>query len=283
MLPQQSPAAQDGARRLFGFSQERRSCRLWAACILPKTVQGRALVAGQDRPQLPALGPNFPVRSGKYPQLKYGFPAPSGKQPHHQFIGGRRPSILAGTRQRLRRDRLGEPERSASGERLSREAEAAAPVFRSPSPSVGSNGRRQGRAGSEGQRTALISAFFSSDQQAVRLTRRPGATRSRPDEPERGCKLKLSGPSGKQPHHQFIGGRWPSILAGTRQRLRRDRLGEPKRSERLSQEAEAAAPVFRSPSPSVGSDGQRQGRAGSEGQRTALISASSVQISRRSD
>ena len=173
---------------------------------------------------------------------------PSGKQPRHQFIGGRWPSILAGTRQRLRRDRLGEPERSVSGERLSQEAEAAAPVFRSPSPSVGSDGRRQGRKGSEGQRTALISAFFSSDQQAVRLTRRPEATRSRPDEPERGYKLKLSGPSGKHPHHQFIGGRWPSILAGTRQRLRRDRRGEPERSvsgERLSQEAEAAGPVFR--------------------------------------
>ena len=51
-----SLAAQDGARRLFGFSQERRSCRLWAACIPPKTVQGRSLAAGQDRPQLPALG-----------------------------------------------------------------------------------------------------------------------------------------------------------------------------------------------------------------------------------
>ena len=59
------------------------------------------------------------------------------------------------------------------------------PSFVSPSPSVGSDGRRQGRAGSEGQRTALISAFFSSDQQAVRLARRPEATRSRPDEPER--------------------------------------------------------------------------------------------------
>ena len=188
---------------------------------------------------------------------------PSGKQPRHQFIGGRRPSIPAGTRQRLRQDRLGEPERSVSGERLSQEAKAAVPVFRSPSLSVGSDGRRQGRAGSDGQRTALISAFFGSDQQAVRLTRRPGATRSRPDEPERGCKLKLSGPSGKQPHHQFIGGRWPSILAGTRQRLRRDRLGELKRSvsgERLSQEAEAAVPVV---TPSVGSAGRRQGRTGS--------------------
>ena len=54
------------------------------------------------------------------------------KKPCHQFIGGRWPSILAGTRQRLRRDRLGEPKRSASGERLSQEAEAAGPVFRLP-------------------------------------------------------------------------------------------------------------------------------------------------------
>ena len=69
-----SLAAQDGARRLFGFSQERRSCHLWAACILPKTVQGRTLATGQGRPQLPALGLDFPDLSGKYPQLKFSFP-----------------------------------------------------------------------------------------------------------------------------------------------------------------------------------------------------------------
>ena len=113
------------------------------------------------------------------------------KKPCHQFIGGRWPSILAGTRQRLRRDRLGEPERSVSGERLSQEAEAAGP---GRTPSVGSDGRRQGRKGSEGQRTALISAFFSSDQQAIRLTRRPEATRSRPEEPEANlCRPPVAG------------------------------------------------------------------------------------------
>ena len=77
--------------------------------------------------------------------------------------------------------RPGESERQR---RLSGKGKVAVPVFRLPT-SVGSDGRRQGRAGSEGQRTALISSFFSSDQQAVRLTRRPGATRSRPNEPER--------------------------------------------------------------------------------------------------
>ena len=43
-----------------------------------------------------------------------------------------------------------------------RRGRACQPVFRSPSPSVGSDGRRQGRKGSQGRRTALITASFGS-------------------------------------------------------------------------------------------------------------------------
>ncbi len=148
--------------------------------------------------------------------------------------------------------------------RLGRKASSAVIVGGSaavPLPtSGGSAGRRQGRAGSEGQRTALISAFFSSDQQAVRLTRRPGATRSRPDEPERGCRLAGEGRRSWRGRASVSDGiAWESRNGAPAEK------GSPRRPK-------PPHPSSVSPT-SVGSDGRRQGRAGSEGQRTALISA----------
>ena len=159
--------------------------------------------------------------------------------------GRRRPSIPAG-RVSVPMESRGRAWGVSPG--LSGEAEPANPS--SVTPSVGSDGRRQGRAGSEGQRTALISAFFSSDQQAVRLARRPEATRSRPDEPERGCRLAGDG--------------------------RRSWRGRASVSDGIAWESRNGAPAEkgspRRPKPphpssvsstSVGSDGRRQGREGS--------------------
>ena len=195
-----------GRRRLSPDSKTGGACEGIAASR-SGLAERRTLIPGRRRPSIPAGRASVPMESrgrawGVSPGLSGEAESanPSSVSPRiipFPAVSPKRSAAetWAGTRTIIRRLLPVEPLGGVSSQRLgpeSRSASADSPgSARSPFPSsvsptsVGSDGRRQGRAGSQGQRTALITVFFSSDQQAVRLTRRPEATRSRPSEPER--------------------------------------------------------------------------------------------------
>ncbi len=126
----------------FGFSQTGRRLRLWEPLSIGQD-EARPVLASAKPGAVSAFGLYFPT--GKSPQLE-----------------SRREKAVdpGGDAKRLRLDRLGEP----SGERLSQEAEAAAPVFRLPVPERrlrrSATGSR--RVGGSADRADLCFLQFSS-------------------------------------------------------------------------------------------------------------------------
>ena len=144
-----------------------------------------AVDPGGDAPASPTGSPG---RAGAERQRRKALPGGRSRRTRLTFPEGAREAVAQWAIRRSRK----RPERVDRNKRwIAAPARSTAPI---EGASKGSDGRRQGRAGSQGQRTALISAFFSSDQQAIRLARRPEATRSRPDEPEANlCRPPVAG------------------------------------------------------------------------------------------